>query len=110
MTENTVTSPPTNGRAVRRGIFDAPIDINSHGFRALEHAYDKPAGTRRVVLLDDSFIEALQAPFVPYPGPRLSWPTLLPRPGDPGGLPEAVALAVGAGLRPRSGPAVSEED
>jgi hypothetical protein len=55
--------PNKHGRAVKRGIFDAPVEINSHGFRDREHAWDKPAGTRRVVLLGDSFIEAVQVPF-----------------------------------------------
>jgi GDSL-like lipase/acylhydrolase family protein len=52
-----------HGRAIKRGSFDVPVEINSHGFRDREHAYDKPPGTRRVVLLGDSFIEALQVPF-----------------------------------------------
>ncbi|MGH7393408.1 MAG: GDSL-type esterase/lipase family protein [Candidatus Rokuibacteriota bacterium] len=55
--------PNKHGRAIRRGIFDTPVEINSHGFRDREHTYDKSAGTRRVVLLGDSFIEALQVPF-----------------------------------------------
>jgi len=55
--------PNKHGRAVKRGIFDTPVDINSHGFRDREHAWEKPVGTRRVVLLGDSFIEALQVPF-----------------------------------------------
>jgi hypothetical protein len=55
--------PNKHGRAVKRGIFDTPVAINSHGFRDREHGYDKPTGTRRIVLLGDSFIEALQVPF-----------------------------------------------
>jgi lysophospholipase L1-like esterase len=55
--------PNKHGRAVKRGIFDAPVEINSHGFRDREHPWDKPAGARRVVLLGDSFIEAVQVPF-----------------------------------------------
>jgi hypothetical protein len=55
--------PNKHGRAVKRGTFDTPVNINSHGFRDREHAWAKPPGTRRVVLLGDSFIEALQVPF-----------------------------------------------
>jgi lysophospholipase L1-like esterase len=55
--------PGKRGRAIQRGIFDTQIDVNSVGFRDREHAVEKPAGTRRVVLLGDSFLEAIQVPF-----------------------------------------------
>jgi lysophospholipase L1-like esterase len=55
--------PHKQGRSVKRGIFDVPVEINSVGFRDREHSLEKPPGTRRVVLLGDSFIEALQVPF-----------------------------------------------
>jgi len=55
--------PNKRGRFVKRGIFDTRVEINSHGFRDREHAYKKPPGVQRVVLLGDSFIEALQVPF-----------------------------------------------
>ncbi|OLD56782.1 MAG: hypothetical protein AUI54_05000 [Acidobacteria bacterium 13_1_40CM_2_56_5] len=51
------------GRAIQRGIFDTRIKVNSVGFRDREHTPQKPAGTRRVVLLGDSFLEAMQVPF-----------------------------------------------
>ena len=54
--------PNKHGRAVKRGIFDTAVVMNSHGFRDREHAYQKVPGTRRVALLGDSFIEALQVP------------------------------------------------
>ena len=55
--------PGRHGRWVKPGIFDAPVEINSAGFRDREHELTKPAGTRRVLLLGDSFVEALQVPF-----------------------------------------------
>lgn len=39
--------------------FVVPIRINSHGLRDVEHTWDKPAGHKRVLVLGDSFIEAL---------------------------------------------------
>lgn len=42
--------------------FRVPIRINGAGFRDVEHTVDKPAGTSRVLVLGDSFIEALQIP------------------------------------------------
>ena len=55
--------PNKRGRSVKPGIFDVPVEINSHGFRDREHTHEKPAATTRIVLLGDSFIEALQVPF-----------------------------------------------
>jgi lysophospholipase L1-like esterase len=54
--------PAKQGWAVKRGAFATPVAFNSHGFRDREHAWTKPEGTRRVMLLGDSFIEALQVP------------------------------------------------
>jgi hypothetical protein len=42
--------------------FVVPIDINSEGWRDVERPVDKPAGTLRVLVLGDSFAEALQVP------------------------------------------------
>jgi lysophospholipase L1-like esterase len=54
--------PGKHGRSVAPGTFDVPVRINSHGYRDREHSYEKPPGTKRIVLLGDSFIEALQVP------------------------------------------------
>jgi lysophospholipase L1-like esterase len=42
--------------------FVVPVTINSHGWRDVERPLDKPAGTTRVLVLGDSFAEALQVP------------------------------------------------
>lgn len=57
------------GRWVVRGLLDTQVVTNSHGFRDRERAYEKPPQRQRVVLLGDSFLEALQVPFehsLPY--------------------------------------------
>jgi lysophospholipase L1-like esterase len=55
--------PGKKGRAVKSGVFDSRVEVNSVGFRDREHALLKPADARRVVLLGDSFLEAIQVPF-----------------------------------------------
>jgi hypothetical protein len=42
--------------------FVVPVTINSHGWRDVERPVDKPPGTTRVLVLGDSFAEALQVP------------------------------------------------
>jgi len=55
--------PGKRGRSVKPGAFDVPVQANSAGFRDRDHEIMKPAGTRRIVMLGDSFLEALQVPF-----------------------------------------------
>jgi lysophospholipase L1-like esterase len=49
--------PPAASRACRRAEFDVLIQINARGLRGPDYDYAKPAGTRRVLILGDSFAE-----------------------------------------------------
>jgi hypothetical protein len=51
--------------------FRVPVRINSAGWRDVEHALVKPAGVYRIVILGDSFIEAMQVPLQDTVGRRL---------------------------------------
>jgi hypothetical protein len=51
--------------------FRVPVRINEHGLRDLERDYEKPQGTWRVLVLGDSFIEALHVPLDEMFGRRL---------------------------------------
>lgn len=42
------------------GEFRAWVQINSHGLRDIEHSWDKQPGTFRILLLGDSYLEAVQ--------------------------------------------------
>jgi len=44
--------------------FNQEVRFNSFGMRDREHTVDKEEGTFRILLLGDSFMEALQVPFV----------------------------------------------
>lgn len=43
--------------------FSVKVETNPHGFRDITREFSKPYGVKRVALLGDSFIEALQVPF-----------------------------------------------
>lgn len=43
--------------------FGQRVRMNSVGMRDVEHALDKPDGTVRILVLGDSFMEAIQVPF-----------------------------------------------
>lgn len=51
--------------------FVVPIQINSHGLRDVEHEYAKPAGVYRILILGDSFIEAMHVPLEDTVGRQL---------------------------------------
>lgn len=55
--------PGKQGRSVRPGSFDVAVSVNADGFRDRDHAVAKPAGGFRIVLLGDSFVEAIQVRF-----------------------------------------------
>ena len=49
--------PPGGESRIRRPEFDVLIQINARGLRGPDYDYAKPAGTRRVLILGDSFAE-----------------------------------------------------
>lgn len=42
--------------------FVVPVAVNDHGRRDVERPWEKPPGVRRVLVLGDSFVEAMQVP------------------------------------------------
>ena len=55
--------PGKQGRSVKPGLYDVFVRVNSAGFRDRDHAVDKAPEKRRVALIGDSVVEALQVPF-----------------------------------------------
>jgi hypothetical protein len=58
-----VWTDPIRGVAHIPGVKGRRIEINSDGWRGPEVALERPAGTYRVALLGDSYIEAFEVPF-----------------------------------------------
>ena len=72
MTRDGLTSH-VPGVSVYMNQFGQQITINAHGMRDREHDVEKPKGTYRILVLGDSFMEALQLRF------EESFPSLLER-------------------------------
>jgi hypothetical protein len=60
-------------------LYGHNVSFNSAGMRDREHRFEKPAGVFRILVLGDSFMEALQIPF------EASFPSLLERDLDANG-------------------------
>lgn len=53
---------PNSGGWVRTPEYTTRVNFNSHGLRERELPYEKPAGSRRVLVLGDSFVEGAEVP------------------------------------------------
>jgi hypothetical protein len=53
---------PNSGGWVRTPEYTTRVNFNSHGLRERELPYEKPAGTQRVLVLGDSFVEGAEVP------------------------------------------------
>jgi hypothetical protein len=68
--------------------FLVPVQINRHGLRDVEREFTKPAGTFRILVLGDSFVEAMHVPL------EATFPRLLEqRLNADGGQPVEVVAA-----------------
>ena len=54
--------PPGSEAWLRRAEYDVHLVVNAHGLRGPDRAYAKPEGTRRILLLGDSFSEGYTVP------------------------------------------------
>jgi hypothetical protein len=70
--------------------FVVPIRINRQGLRDVEHGYEKPSGVYRVLLLGDSFVEAMHVPLEATIGRQLEQ-----RVNDAGGGRRIEVVAAG---------------
>lgn len=64
---------PNTTRASATKEFEYPIQTNSLGIRDTEHTLTKPAKTKRIVVLGDSFSEGAGAPFDSAWHQRMAW-------------------------------------
>jgi hypothetical protein len=71
--------------------FLVPVQINRKGWRDVEHEYAKPAGTFRILVLGDSFVEAMHVPL------EATFPRLLEGELNKDGTPPHVEV-VSAGV------------
>lgn len=55
--------PYANGIWQKKGIFSIEVKFNGEGFRDVDHAVKKPKGVRRIIVLGDSYVEAMQVEF-----------------------------------------------
>lgn len=53
---------PNQSFLLKDRCFASVLKTNSQGFHAKEYALEKPAGTYRIVILGDSFVEGVQVP------------------------------------------------
>lgn len=54
---------PNTEIVYEREEFRIPVRFSNAGLRDRDYPFSKPAGTRRIAVLGDSFVEALQVPF-----------------------------------------------
>jgi lysophospholipase L1-like esterase len=64
---------PNTTRTSATQEFDYPVTTNSLGIRDVEHTLTKPEGTKRIVILGDSFSEGAGAPFDSAWHQRMAW-------------------------------------
>lgn len=64
---------PNIARKQENGEFDYELRTNSLGIRDVEHSVTKPKGTKRLLVLGDSFTEGMGAPFDSTWHQRLLW-------------------------------------
>ncbi|HUG35611.1 MAG TPA: SGNH/GDSL hydrolase family protein [Candidatus Limnocylindrales bacterium] len=80
--------PPGRRFTLTRGKTTREIAINAEGFRDAERGRDKPAGVARVVVLGDSFTEALET------DRERTFPRLLEQGLDAGGRVEVLTFGM----------------
>jgi hypothetical protein len=74
--------------------FLVPVTINHQGLRDVEHQYTKPPGTFRILVLGDSFVEAMHVPLEATFGHVLQQSLQADQPGAPARRIEVIAAGV----------------